>query len=104
MLLQISGHERRTAHTGPDALTAVREFRAGIAILGIRLPGMNGFEVATRFRREEELRDVALVALTGWGSDGDRRRSREVGFDYHLTKPIEADPVQNVLSRFLQGR
>jgi PAS domain S-box-containing protein len=104
LLLQLSGHQTRTAHSGPEALTAARVFRPDIVFLGIGLPGMNGYEVATRFRREAELRDVALVALTGWGSEEDRKRSLEAGFDFHLTKPVEVGAVENVLSRFSHGR
>jgi PAS domain S-box-containing protein len=98
MLLEISGHSTRMAHSGPDALSAAIEFQPDIAFLDIGLPGMDGYEVARRIRQDPDLHGITLVALTGWGSDEDRRRSSEAGFDHHLTKPVETDTVESLLS------
>ena len=100
MLLQLSGHETRTVHTGPDALTAASEFRPDVVFLDIGLPGMNGYEVAKRLRLEVELNETVIVALTGWGSEDDRKRAREAGFDGHLTKPVDPAAVREILGSF----
>ena len=103
MMLELSGHVTRAAFSGPEALAAAREFNPEVVFLDIGLPGMNGYEVAERFRAEPELSGAVLVALTGWGSEEDKQRSRKAGFDYHLTKPIDAAAVQDVLTRSSQS-
>ncbi len=97
MLLQLSGHETRTVHTGLHALDAAQEFHPDVVFLDIGLPGMNGYEVAQRIRQEVELSGTLLVALTGWGSEDDRKRAREAGFDEHLTKPVNPAAVRDIL-------
>ena len=96
--LKICGHETRTAHSGPEALDAARPFNPDVVFLDIGLPGMNGYEVAKRFRGEPSLSGAVLVALTGWGSEDDKRQSREAGFDFHLTKPVEVTAIENILA------
>jgi len=98
-VLQICGHETRTAHTGPEALDAARLFNPDVVFLDIGLPGMNGYEVAKRLRGEPSLSGAVLVALTGWGSADDMRQSRDAGFDFHLTKPVEVQAIENILAR-----
>jgi CheY-like chemotaxis protein/anti-sigma regulatory factor (Ser/Thr protein kinase) len=90
--LELHGHEVRIAHDGPAALKAAGEFRPGVILLDIGLPGMDGYEVARRLRARDEFRTTRLIAMTGWGQDTDRQRSREAGFDLHLVKPV--DPVE----------
>ena len=97
MLLQLFGHATRTVHTGPEALSAVRDFLPDVVFLDIGLPGMNGYEVAQRLRQDAQLRTPMLVALTGWGSEDDRKRAREAGFDGHLTKPVDPATVREIL-------
>ncbi|WP_437933312.1 GAF domain-containing protein [Sorangium sp. So ce341] len=104
LLLRISGHETRAVHTGPDALTATRELGADIVFLDIGLPGMNGYEVARRLRAERDLSGLFLVALTGWGTEDDRRQAREAGFDHHLTKPVDAAEVKRLVARIAAAR
>jgi PAS domain S-box-containing protein len=98
LLLRVSGHEVRTAHDGPAGLEAALAFRPEVVLLDIGLPGMNGYEVARRLRAAAELREVLLVALTGYGQEEDRRRSREAGFDRHLVKPAAPDELVAVLA------
>lgn len=93
MLLRIWGHEVRTAHDGSSVFGAVRDFRPEVVLLDIGLPGMSGFEVARQLRREQEFRGLVLAAMTGYGQDEDRRKSREAGFDVHLTKPLDPDTL-----------
>jgi PAS domain S-box-containing protein len=104
MLLELKGHEVRMAHDGPEALRVLGTFRPRLILLDIGLPGMNGYEVARRIRESTELRGVTLAALTGWGQEEDRRRSREAGFDYHLTKPADPAQVEKILSELSSGR
>ncbi|MDB5929040.1 MAG: rcsC [Polaromonas sp.] len=99
-LLALSGHSTRTAFDGPEALAVAIEFSPEIVFLDIGLPGMNGYEVARRFRAMPALKDALLVALTGWGSEGDRRRSSKAGFDLHLTKPAKPSVFDAVLAQF----
>jgi CheY-like chemotaxis protein len=99
MLLSLDGHEVQTAGNGPEAIDVARRFRPEVAFLDIGLPGMSGYELAERFRADPELEAVALIAVTGWGQAEDRRRSREAGFDEHLTKPVDASTVLDILSR-----
>jgi CheY-like chemotaxis protein len=97
-MLQISGHEMRVAHSGPEALHTVRSFTPEVVFLDIGLPGMNGYEVARRLRKELSPKQAVLVAVTGWGSEDDKRQSREAGFDFHLTKPVELTAIENILA------
>jgi two-component system CheB/CheR fusion protein len=99
MLLQLTGHEVRTAHSGPEALAAAEEHRPDLVFLDIGMPGMNGFEVASRLRQQPETRNVLLVAMTGWGQEEDRRRSKEAGFDQHLVKPLDPRDLEELLAR-----
>jgi CheY-like chemotaxis protein len=68
-----------------------------VAVLDIGMPGANGYEVARAMRRRLG-GEVKLVALTGWGQDGDRRRALEAGFDHHLTKPVDPGALNELLA------
>ena len=94
------GHEVRTAYDGPSALEVAETFHPSICLVDIDLPVMDGYEVATRLRQMKGLPgNVRLVALTGYGQESDRRRSKEAGFDSHLVKPVDLD----VLARSLRN-
>ncbi|HJT50573.1 MAG TPA: ATP-binding protein, partial [Nitrosospira sp.] len=98
MLLMLSGHTVETVHTGPDALKAAQTFQPNVMFLDIGLPGLSGYEVAQQLRSDSNMEGLILVALTGWGSEDDRRRARIAGFNYHLTKPVEIEKLQSLLS------
>ena len=100
MMLALAGHQTRTAYSGLEALETAVDFRPEVIFLDIGLPGLNGYEVARRFRGTPALSPMLLVALTGWGSEEDRRRSKEAGFDIHLTKPVEPAAIDEVMARF----
>jgi signal transduction histidine kinase len=100
MMLGLSGHVTRTAFTGEEALEVSAEFQPEIVFVDIGLPGIDGHEVARRFRAMPLLKNAFLIALTGWGGEDDRRRSREAGFDAHLTKPAESAVIDAMLLRF----
>jgi len=97
LILKYDGHDARIAHSGPAAVAEAREFLPEVVFLDIGLPGMSGYEVARELRADPKLREVVLIALTGWGTDEDRRKTREAGFDHHFVKPVELDAVESVL-------
>ncbi|MDI1475154.1 PAS domain S-box protein [Polyangium sp. y55x31] len=97
MLLRIAGHEVHTAHDGSAALEAARTFRPEVVLLDIGLPGMNGYEVARQLRQDPDQSQAILVALTGYGHEEDRRRTKEAGFSAHLVKPVDLVALEAVL-------
>jgi PAS domain S-box-containing protein len=98
LLLQLGGHTTRVAHSGPEALRAAAEFKPDIVLLDLGLPGMNGYEVARTIRARPELGLPFLAAVTGWGSPEDRLKSKESGFDEHLTKPVDISMIELLLT------
>jgi PAS domain S-box-containing protein len=98
ILLRLAGHDVRVAYHGPGALESARSFRPGVVLQDIEMPGMSGYDVARRLRGHPALADVLLVAMTGYGSDEDRRRSAEAGFDHHLVKPVDLDELHRLLA------
>src|SRR6185295_15764293 len=97
-LLSLWGHDVREAHNGLKVLGVAAEFRPELILLDIGLPGMNGYEVATRLRADARFREVRLIALSGYGSEQDQVRSRAAGFDAHLLKPAELGHLEEVLA------
>ena len=97
-LLKLLGAEVRVEHDGKAALDAFESFHPSVTLLDLGMPGMDGYEVARRIRARPDARGVALIALTGWGQEGDRRRTAEAGFDYHLTKPVDINTVAAALA------
>jgi signal transduction histidine kinase len=97
-LLEIAGHEIRTAHDGLEALGMADEFRPDVVLLDIGLPKLNGHEVARRIRRQPWGQGTALIALTGWGQETDRHLSKEAGFDHHLVKPVNSSALLQLLA------
>jgi PAS domain S-box-containing protein len=98
MLLRLQGHAARVALDGSAALNLAAADPPDVAFLDLGMPGMDGYELARRFREDPILRRVRLVALTGWGQEQDRRRTKEAGFDLHLVKPAEPEAIQHALS------
>ena len=98
MLLELSGHETRTAHDGDQALALALDFRPEVVILDIAMPGLNGYELARNIRAEPWGGPVLLIAASGWGRSEDKQRSLDAGFDHHLVKPIEFDALENLLT------
>jgi PAS domain S-box-containing protein len=96
-VLSMYGHEVRVAYDGAAALRIGQEFRPRVAVLDIEMPHSSGYQVA-RAIREQQGRAIKLVALTGWGQEGDRRRAMDAGFDYHLTKPVDPAVLNDLLA------
>jgi two-component system CheB/CheR fusion protein len=95
-ILSLYGYEVQVAYDGTAAMKLGEAFRPKVAVLDIGMPGANGFEVA-RDIRDKRGREITLIALTGWGQEGDRRRAMEAGFDYHLTKPVDPGALNDLL-------
>ncbi len=99
LLLQSLGHETHVVHDGAAALDAARRLEPDVVLLDIGLPGLDGYEVARRLREMEAARPLRIIAVTGWGTEADRRRSQEAGFDLHLVKPLDPEELAQVLGR-----
>jgi signal transduction histidine kinase/integral membrane sensor domain MASE1/ActR/RegA family two-component response regulator len=97
MLLRLQGHTLRTVHDGASVLSAVIEFRPQVLLLDLGLPGKTGYEVAKELRTTG-FADLVIAAVTGYGQEEDRRKTREAGFDYHLVKPVEPATLEQVFS------
>jgi two-component system CheB/CheR fusion protein len=97
MLLRLVGHDVHTAHDGRQALAVAARYRPDLVLLDIGLPGMNGFTVARHLRSQPELARAVLVALTGHGSDEDRRQAQAAGFNHHMVKPVNFDALNELL-------
>jgi CheY-like chemotaxis protein len=93
-LLAAAGHEVEAVHDGFAALHRAAEFRPHVLVLDIGMPGLNGYDTCRRIRAEPWGRHAVIIAVTGWGTDEDRRRSREAGFDAHLVKPVDYSELQ----------
>jgi PAS domain S-box-containing protein len=98
LVLTMSGHQVHQAHTGEEALQAAKEYRPDAILMDIGLPGLNGYQVAERLRETPDLRDIVLIAMTGYGQEDDRQRAKQVGFDYHLVKPADPQQLQQLLA------
>jgi CheY-like chemotaxis protein len=103
LVLRFMGYEVSIAYSGAEALELGAVERPRAAIIDIGMPGMSGPEVARRMRREAWGRNAVLVALTGWGQDTDKQAARAAGFDDHLTKPVDPDDVEAVITKLLAG-
>lgn len=99
LLLQLGGHEVQVEHGGHAALRTAASFQPHAIFCDVGMPGMGGYEFAARLRLEPRFADTLLVALTGWGAEEDKRRSRAAGFDEHLTKPASEEVVTALLAR-----
>ena len=97
MVVRMLGNEVRTAGDGQEALEVAAEFLPELVIMDIGMPVMNGYEAAKIFRQKPWGQSMVIVALTGWGQDEDRNRTREAGFDYHLVKPVDPAALQKLL-------
>jgi PAS domain S-box-containing protein len=97
MMLEVNGHQTRTAYDGLEALAVANDYRPDVILLDIGMPRLNGYDTARQLREQPWAKDVILFALTGWGQEEDRRRSLEAGFNYHLTKPVDPTTLDELL-------
>jgi PAS domain S-box-containing protein len=97
-MLQLLGNEVRTAHDGLEAVRIAEQFRPQVVLMDIGMPKLNGYEATRRIREQPWGRDMAVIALTGWGQEVDRARSKEAGCDGHLVKPIGLPDLERLLN------
>ena len=98
ILLEDEGHEAYMAHDGVEGLAAAERLRPDVVLMDLGLPRIDGFDACRRIREQPWGKRMLLIAITGWGQDVDRRRSREAGFDHHLVKPVEAGAISALLN------
>jgi CheY-like chemotaxis protein len=97
-LLRLKGHEVTVAHDGAEAVRLAEAVRPHLALIDIGMPGTNGYEAAREIRERPWCRSMRLVAMTGWGQESDKQRTREAGFDDHLTKPVHEEDIERLLA------
>lgn len=98
MMLKKMGHAPRIAYDGVEAIEAAEAFRPDVIFLDIGMPRLNGYDAARRIREQPWGKKILLVALTGWGQEADKCRSREAGFDFHLIKPVDPAVLNTLLA------
>jgi PAS domain S-box-containing protein len=99
MMLQLVGHEVRTANDGMEAIEVAEQFRPEVILMDVGMPRLNGYEATRRIREQPWGKAVTVIALTGWGQEGDRAKSREAGCDGHLVKPVSLTELDKLLAR-----
>ncbi|HVR71656.1 MAG TPA: ATP-binding protein, partial [Vicinamibacteria bacterium] len=99
LFLQLVGHEVATAEDGPRGLDTLQTFQPDVAVIDVGLPGMDGYALAHAIRQRPGGQRMCLIALTGYGQAEDQRRALDAGFDIHLTKPIDPEKIQHLLTR-----
>ena len=100
-LLRLMGHEVAVAHDGLTALERATQFEPGVVLLDLGMPGLDGFQVCEQLRAHTWKQRPCIVAVTGWGRDGDIVRTKNAGFDAHLVKPVQADALAKMLGEYL---
>jgi signal transduction histidine kinase len=98
MILKLEGHEIETAYSGVQALACMDSFKPEVVLLDIGLPGLDGFQVAKRIRAQSQYQRTRLLAMTGYGQEADRQRTREAGFSGHLVKPVDFTELKRMLA------
>ncbi len=98
-LLELLGHDVQTAYDGATAIETARALRPEFVLLDLGLPGMDGYQVATRLRQEQGSRCAVIIAVSGYGQEDDRRRSRAAGFDHHLVKPVDPNVLATLIDQ-----
>ena len=103
MMLRLLGDEVRLAHDGAQAVEVAAAFRPQVILMDVGMPRLNGYEATRRIRAEPWGRAATIIALTGWGQEGDKARSQEAGCDGHLVKPVNLQDLENLLAELRAG-
>jgi CheY-like chemotaxis protein/two-component sensor histidine kinase len=98
LLLEITGNQTHIAHDGLEAVDMAEKVLPDLILLDIGLPKLNGFEVCRRIRQQPWGKNIVVVALSGWGQDQDRQKSKEAGFDQHFVKPVDEKTLLDLLA------
>lgn len=104
LLLSLLGVETRVVNSGEAALDVMDEFQPTVVILDIGMPGMDGYETARRIRMRPDCDDMLLIALTGWGQEEDRQKTRQAGFNHHLVKPADVSVLESLFTTIGDGK
>lgn len=104
MTVQFLGHQVQSAVSGAEALACMQAWLPDVVLMDVGMPGMSGYEAASRARAESWGRTVVLVAMTGWGREEDRARAIAAGFDRHVVKPLDMAGLRVLLAELSQGR
>jgi len=97
-MLRMSGNEVDMVFDGADALSALAQFQPDVVLMDLGMPKLDGYRAARLIRENPRGSDVVLIAITGWGGDGDRHLSQEAGFDRHLVKPVVPTELMALLA------
>ncbi|MCK6544614.1 ATP-binding protein [Myxococcota bacterium] len=103
-LLEVLGHHVDVARDGHEALTRARSLAPDVILCDLGLPGLDGYQVAESLRRDPRLDATVMIAISGYGADEDRRRSKDAGFDAHLTKPVDPDELDRTITKLRAPR
>jgi two-component system CheB/CheR fusion protein len=98
MMLELAGHEVHVAYNGTDAFDVAQRVKPHAALLDLGMPGMSGYELCARIRREPWGEEMLVIAVTGWGHDDDKEKARAAGFDHHFTKPVDPELFDRVMT------
>ena len=98
MLVELLGHEVRTVFGGEEALAVAADFRPQVVLMDLGMPGIDGYEACRRMRAQPWGLTMAVIAVTGWGQEEDRRKTVLAGFDEHLVKPVEPALIVSTLN------
>jgi CheY-like chemotaxis protein len=104
LVLELLGHQVQTALGGEQAITRARSFRPDLLFLDIRMPGMDGYQVARALHRMPGVVRPVLIAMSGLSSAEEKRRCAEAGFDIHLTKPVDPEVFERLSSLLTAAR
>lgn len=102
-LLVLEGHEVHTAHSGEEGIETARRVRPHVVLCDLGLPGKDGYVVARELRLAAETSAATLIAVSGYGTEADQARSREAGFDLHLTKPVDPESLMKLIASNANG-
>ncbi|WP_010584669.1 hybrid sensor histidine kinase/response regulator [Schlesneria paludicola] len=103
MMLKLVGNDVRTANDGLEAVEASEQFRPQVILMDVGMPKLNGYEATRRIREERWGKSIVIIALTGWGQEGDRAQSRDAGCNGHLVKPVSFSDLEDLLSKLTDG-
>jgi PAS domain S-box-containing protein len=102
-MLRLLGHKVECSYSGLEALEVAKRFKPNVVLMDLSMPGMDGYEALRRLREVAGMQEAFVVAMTGYGAEEDTRRTREAGFDGHLTKPAPLDQLVSMLERSREG-
>jgi CheY-like chemotaxis protein len=104
MMLRFLGEEVITAHDGIEAVEAAERYRPEFILMDMGMPRLNGLDATRRIRDQQWGKALTIIALTGWGQDGDRAQSRDAGCDGHLVKPVNLPDLEKLLAELTEKR